>query len=272
MSYEFGIDSVSSSGEGGEETMVGATGSSAPPTGFKGYNKMDLEFKFWADATGIVPIPDGMKDQFEQGGKPSIRGHLDLLQNTVYGFNPEIHGPPYIKIIWGNIPPDTANDDKEKKTAIWKGTLKSCKVDLKLFSLSGEPVKAEITLSIDSEVAAEARPLGNSPDITHHIDVGYGDKMSMLCEQIYGRFDSKICSAVAEYNNLIDWDLKQGTQMVFPSIHLLNEKYLDNFEEVEIKHVHEETKYEQMVDLIGEKKAKQYFKLFPPIDESFGEA
>ena len=268
VEYSFGIkdpDGSSSDKDKAGSGLTGTPGSSGgPPAVFQGYNKIVLDFKFYADATGIVPIKEAMKEQFYIGDStPSIRKHLDLLQNTVYGFEPEIHGPPYLKLVWGNIFPDTSNDNKEKKTAVFKATLESCTVKIVLFSLKGEPVKAEINLKLKSEIAPEARPMGNSPDITHHIDINHGDKMTMHCEQIYGRYDSKICSAVAEYNNLIDWNLKPKAKMVFPSIHLLNQEYLDHYEEMEIKPVNEQSEYEQMVELIGEKKAKQHFKAFP---------
>mgnify|MGYP000085038503 CR=1 FL=1 len=267
VEYSFGIkDPDGPSGSDKKTTgLSGTPGSSGgPPAVFQGYNKIVLDFKFYADATGIVPIKEAMKKQFYiDDSTPSIRKHLDLLQNTVYGFEPEIHGPPYLKLVWGNIFPDTSNDNKEKKTAVFKATLESCTVKIVLFSLKGEPVKAEINLKLKSEIAPEARPMGNSPDITHHIDINHGDKMTMHCEQIYGRYDSKICSAVAEYNNLIDWNLKPKAKMVFPSIHLLNQEYLDHYEEMEIKPVNEESEYEQMVELIGEKKTKQHFKAFP---------
>jgi len=245
-------------------------GSSGPPVVFSGYNEMKLILVFHADATGIVPVKKGMEDQFYIGGAgtdkakvPSIRKHLVLLQNTVYGFDPEIHGPPYLKLVWGNIFPSTTNNNDETKPAIFKAILEKCDVHLALFSLQGEPVKAKITLTLKSIIAPDARPMGNSPDITHHIDINHGDKMTMHCLKIYGRYDSKICSAVAEYNNLIDWNLKPMSKMVFPSIHLLNQDYLDNYEEMEIKPVGEESEYQQMVELIGEKKAKQHFKAFP---------
>ncbi|BDS13992.1 CIS tube protein [Aureispira anguillae] len=267
LKYSFKIESVGGKDENSNNQQLGTAtpGASAPPSAFKGYSKMELEFKFYADATGIVPIDDKMKDQFLLPDKktPSIRGHLDLLQNTVYGYEPEIHGPPYLKMVWGNIFPDTGNSNGEKKPAVFKGTLNSCDVHLQLFSLKGEPVKAEITLKIESEIAPEARPLGKSPDLTHYIDITHGDKMTMYCERIYGRHDSKICSAVAEYNNMIDWDLKEGTKMIFPSIHMLNDKYLGDYEDIKVGHVHEESEYQQMEELIGTKKTKQYYKNFP---------
>ncbi|WMX14622.1 hypothetical protein [Aureispira sp. CCB-E] len=267
VEYSFGIeDPKGKSGKDNQGAGIGTPGSSGgPPAVFSGYQRIVMDFKFYADATGIVPVKDSIKEQFFLDDKktPSIRKHLDLLQNTVYGYEPEVHGPPYLKLVWGNIFPDTGNDNKEKKPAVFKGTLESCTVKIVLFSLKGEPVKAEINLKLKSEIAPEARPMGNSPDITHHVDISHGDKMTMHCERIYGRYDSKICSAVAEYNNLIDWDLKPESKMVFPSIHLLNQEYLDNYEDMEVRPLDEQSEYEQMVELIGEKRAKQHFKAFP---------
>ena len=267
VEYSFGVKDPSSGGGGGKvaSSLDSTPGSSGgPPAVFQGYNKMGLDFKFYADATGIVPIKKEMKSQFLKGETtPSIREHLVLLQNTVYGYEPEIHGPPYLKLVWGNIFPSTSNANDEKQPAVFKATLESCTVKIVLFSLLGEPVKAEINLKLKSELAPEARPLGKSPDITHLVDISHGDKMTMHCERIYGRYDSKICSAVAEYNGLIDWDLKAKAKMVFPSIHLLNQDYLDHYEEMEIKPVNDASEYEQMVELIGEKKTKQHYKAFP---------
>ena len=272
VEYSFGIKAPEGSTDSNNSTvdMASPGSSGGPPAVFAGYNKMVLDFKFHADATGIVPVETDMEEQFYIGGAgtnqakvPSIRKHLSLLQNTVYGFDPEIHGPPYLKLVWGNVFPSTTNDNNETKPAVFKATLESCTVKIVLFSLKGEPVKAEINLKLKSEIAPEARPMGNSPDITHHIDINHGDKMTMHCLQIYGRYDSKICSAVAEYNNLIDWNLKPMSKMVFPSIHLLNQDYLDHYEEMEIKPVNEESEYEQMVELIGTKKTKQHYKTFP---------
>jgi hypothetical protein len=224
---------------------------------------MTLDFKFWADATGIVPIKEEMKEQFEKGGKPSIRKHLNILQNTVYGYEKEIHGPPYLKLVWGEVFPNSTPNSGDSNPSIFKGTLHKCKVNIKLFSLSGEPVKAEINLSLKSQMAPETRPMGNSPDLTHVYEITHGEKMTSYCNEIYGRYDVKICSAVADYNNMIDWTLRGGMKIIFPSIHLLNEKYLNNLEEEPIKPMSEKTEEEIMRQLIGNKRADQYYKLYP---------
>lgn len=253
LKYDFGIEA-----NDGDS----ANGSSGTPSGFKGFVKMNLDFEFYADATGIVPIDDSMKDYFGSDDAPSIKGYLDLLQNILYGYDEEIHSPPYLSFTWGNIFPSTANDSADSKTPMFKGKLDKCSVEILLFSISGEPIKAKINITIQSEIDPAARPMGNSPDVTHFVDVGFSDKMTFHCNKIYGRFDSKICAAVAEYNDLVDWELQQGKKMVFPSIHLLNEKYLDKFEDVELKMIQEESEEELMMDLIGEKKSKQYYSMF----------
>lgn len=266
ISYTFKIDK--GGGEGGDSQISmteSAAGNSAAPPVFKGYTEMTLKFDIIADATGIVPVPEGMESLFGTDKAPSIRMYLERLQDVVYAYQKESHGPPYLSLEWGKVFPDAANSSS--KTAIYKGMLNSYTVDIELFSIKGEPIKAKISLEIDSLIDPAAKPLGNSPDLTHHIPITFGDKMTMHCNKIYGRYDAQICSAVAEYNNMIDWNLQSmaGKTLTFPSIHLLNEKYLDVFkgqEPKELKLFNKKSEYEQMVSLVGEKKAKQYFKTF----------
>lgn len=283
LEYNFGIEDVGRPGDD-PSLLAGSPGASAPPEGFKMYNKMDLDFTFQADATGILPIPDDIKDQFlldggggmtglsslvgaltggakGGGGTPSIRKHLNVLQNTIYGYEPEIHGPPYLKFVWGQVFPDTSNKKGEDNPAVFKGTLKDCTVEIKLFSLKGEPVKATMKLKVKSLIDPLQRPLGKSPDLTHVYNITHGEKMTTYCNEIYGRFDTKICSAVAEYNGKIDWELQAGERITFPSIHMLEKEYLHRYNDAPMKMVIDESEEEFMADLIGENRAKQYHKV-----------
>lgn len=269
LSYSFKIDNGGGGEDGATEGMTGnaAVGNSAAPPVFRGYFETTLEFKIYADATGIVPVPDDMKDNFGSDTAPTIKPYLDLLQNTVYSYQEGSHGPPYLKLIWGKVFPSSSTKLEETQPAVYKGQLESYDVKVTLFSIKGEPIKAEINLKIKSLIAPDAKPLGQSPDLTHHIPITFGDKMTMHCNKIYGRYDAKICAAVAEYNGMIDWNLQSmaGKTLTFPSIHLLNEKYLDAYKDVEpkeIKAFNKKSEYEQMVSLVGEKKAKQYLKTF----------
>lgn len=260
VKYNYGYKGVGEN-EKGEKNSMSNPGGSGPVDGFTAYQKMVMKFEFHADATGLLPMDD--PNDFLEGGKPTIRKHLNHLQNTVYGYDEEIHGPPYLKLVWGKVFPNSNTKDGDNNPAVYKAMLKNCDIEITLFSLKGEPIKAKITLELESQMAPEERPLGKSPDLTHYFDITQGDKMTTYCNNIYGRYDSKICSAVAEYNNMIDWKLKGGTKIIFPSIHMLEEKYLDDYEEVEIESISQESEEEQMRALIGEKRANQYYKTFP---------
>ncbi len=266
VKYEFGVrDAKKESDSDTSKGIQGATGMSAPPTGFDGYSETNMVFNFQADATGIIPIPDKIKGEFSKGGKPSIRPHLEKLQDVVYAYKAESHGPPYLSLTWGKVFP--ASNTGETSSAVFKATLEKCEVKILLFSLSGEPVRADITLTLKSLVAPDARPLGNSPDITHNVDIQYGAKMTTICKGIYGRYDSKICAAIADYNGLVNCDLQThaGKKLVFPSIHLLDDEYLEEWDKLEKDQKKAEkgkvkTHYERKVELIGQKRADQYFK------------
>jgi hypothetical protein len=279
MEYEFGYKSLNSSdkSKSSEDEMgTNAVGTPAPPPGFQGYKSIGMTFDFLADATGILPIPEDLKGEFEGeggglfGGKPpSIRKHLDRLKNVIYGENKEIHGPPFLSILWGKVMPDSKNGE-DAQGGVFKCTLDKCKIEVLLFSASGEPIKAKISITVNSLVSPDAWQTRNSPDVTHSIPVQYGDKMTVHCKEIYGRYDSNICAAIADYNGLVDWDLQEhvGKKLTFPSIHMLNELYLENWKDLEKQQkkeeaeAAEETHFERKVKLIGRNRAKQYFKTF----------
>lgn len=270
IKYAYGVREAKSEGGADAKLDIGtstATGAPSPPSAFEGYMDQEMTFDFYADATGLIPVGKAVGIEMGPGKTPSIREHLELLQDTVYSFQSETHGAPYLALEWGKVFPNS--NPSEAKGSIYKCTLVKCEIEVLLFSLAGEPVRAKISLSVKSLIAAKARPPMNSPDITHNIDIRYGDKMTTICKKIYGRYDSKICAAIATYNNLVDWDLSrvEGKQLVFPSIHLLNQDYLEEWDKLEKeqkveKAQHVVTHYEHMQALIGDKKATQYFKTF----------
>lgn len=250
------------SGNGQNTELSSGAGVSAPPEGFKSYAKINMDFTFYADATGILPIPDKIKDQFGDDNAPSIRKHLNVLQDTVYGYQEKIHGPPYLKLVWGKVFPDTSNKSGDSNPSIYKGTLSECKVTIDLFSLKGEPVKAKIVLTLNSAVDPNVRPLGASPDLTHYYDITHGEKMTNYCNDIYGRYDANICAAIAEYNGLVDWEMPAGRKMTFPSIHLLEDQYLHKYENAAVSSVLRLPRKERMERMVGKRRANQYFKTF----------
>ena len=149
IEYEYGYKGVGQK-EGESDNALAPVGGSAPVDGFTAYNKMEMQFKFHADATGLLPMDD--PNEFLEGKKPTIRKHLHKLQNTVYGYEEEIHGPPYLKLVWGKVFPNSGTTKGENNPAVYKAMLKDCKIKVNLFSLKGEPVKAEIVLTLISQI------------------------------------------------------------------------------------------------------------------------
>ncbi len=269
MKYVYAVKGMEDKDKGGatDKTLSASVGESGPPAAFKGYESMDMVFKFKADATGVLPIAKDMEGEFGGDKSPSIRVHLQKLQETVYAYQTDTHAPPFLKFVWGKIFPNTSNGPE--KTAVFKGKMKKCEITVKLFALDGEPIKADIVLTVESVIAADAKLIGNSPDVSHFIPINFGDKMTTICKNIYGRYDSKICAAVANYNGLINCDLQGqvGEKLTFPSIQILEESYIEDWDTIEEKKKKIslekiETHYEHMESLIGKKKAKQYFKTF----------
>lgn len=68
LDYSFGIDSGNDAAN-----ATNAEGVSAPPPVFSGYQKMMMNFSFFADATGIVPVNEDNKSLIEISGTPSIK-------------------------------------------------------------------------------------------------------------------------------------------------------------------------------------------------------
>lgn len=265
LSYDLGIEPEGTKGKGDNGAgITNGSGTSAKPEGFKSYSKINLKFVFYADATGILPIPKELDEAGYFGSKdaPSIRKYLNHLQDTVYGYQAKIHGPPYLKLVWGNIFPDTSNKSGKNNPAVYKGTLRNCNVDINLFSLKGEPVKAKITLDLNSAIDPNVRPLGASPDLTHYYDITHGEKMTNYCNDIYGRYDANICAAIAEYNGLVDWEMPAGRKITFPSIHLLEDQYLSKYENAAVSSVLHLPRKKRMERMVGKRRANQYFKTF----------
>jgi Contractile injection system tube protein len=157
-----------------------AQGESAPIRTFKGYEntKQDLELEVMIDATGVhTPAVPGINY-----GSPDISLYLEKLKETVYGYNKSGHSAPYLMLVWGAV---FASESTAKGTkGIYYCVLQELKITYHLFSAAGKPVRAVANLTLLPFVAPLKRPTGNSPDLTHLIEIKYGDNLPKLCENI----------------------------------------------------------------------------------------
>ncbi|MCP4438526.1 MAG: LysM peptidoglycan-binding domain-containing protein [Aureispira sp.] len=214
-----GTGSASTNQGQGSNGGGGAQGESSMPPTFSGYQEASMdELELIADATGIVPISDGLAS-FITTDPPSIVGYIEELKRITYDWVGDTHGPPYIKIMWGEIIPSEHNDSSAATSGVFKGVLESLEVDYELFSLKGIPVRAKIKLKLKAVIdpAARATTTNSSPDLTHFIDIKYGDNLSKICKDIYG--SPEFVTQIAKINNLPSiYALKPGMKLRFPPL------------------------------------------------------
>ena len=160
-----------------------------------GDDKLSLN-KLVVDGTGVVPLE----------GADNVDDYIKQLGETVYKYQGNLHRPPYVKIIWGNL--------------LFKGICTSFKVSYNLFKPDGTALRAFVDLEFKSSTdpqtkAQEANQ--QSPDLTHVRTVKAGDTLPLMTYRIYG--DSAYYLEVARVNNLNNLScLKAGDRIFFPPL------------------------------------------------------
>lgn len=154
---------------------------------------------FILDVTGAVPFTLSAL-------YGSMKEVIDHLENVVYNFDGEIHRTPIVLVEWGILS--------------YKAELKSMSVKYTLFAENGDPLRAEVTLSMQEYLTEEekaAREKKSSPDLTHFVEVKVGDTLPLMCNRIYK--DCSYYREVAEINGLHDFcHLTPGTFLYFPPL------------------------------------------------------
>lgn len=147
------------------------------------------------DGTGAVP-----------GTKVPVKTQVDNLRNAVYTYVGMKHETPIVQVVWGSL--------------LFYGRIESLKFDYTLFTPSGEPLRAKISLNFVeyTSAAEEVKVKSNkSPDLTHLVVVKAGDTLPLLCERIYR--DPLYHLEVARINGLtLPRQLEPGMSLRFPPL------------------------------------------------------
>jgi hypothetical protein len=170
------------------------------------------------DATGVyrVDAKEGKGLDKINFKEPNVQEYLTELKNIVYGYNEETHQPPYIQLTWGKIFADSKTG-LDGIAGVYKGVLSAMNIKYDLFSAAGFPVRAKVELTFLPVQDPRKRPGGNSPDLTHIIEVKPGDNLPKLCNKIYD--NSEYYHQVAEVNGLASaYAIKPGMKLVFPPL------------------------------------------------------
>jgi hypothetical protein len=185
-----------------------ASGTKAQQMKFEKVEPEDIEFDFLFDKTGALPGTFKATDDagIQQEGKDGVWPDIEQFKKVVYDYKGEIHQPPYLTIQWGEL--------------IFKCVLREMSINFKLFRPDGTPIRATIKAKFTSTVENELRVRAQkdkSPDITHSRIVKSGDKLPMMCYEVYG--EPGYYLQVAKANNLTNFrNLPAGLQIFFPPI------------------------------------------------------
>jgi hypothetical protein len=135
-----------------------------------------------------------------------IAEQIDAFKKLVFSYNGNIHSPNYLKLVWG--------------TMLFRCRLASLSINYTMFKPDGTPLRARAKASFigfTDEVELAKKANKSSPDLTHEVTVRTGDRLPLLCFEIYGT--SAPYLAVAEVNGLTDFRrLVPGTKLLFPPL------------------------------------------------------
>lgn len=154
---------------------------------------------FILDVTGAVPYT--LSALFG-----SLEDAIAQLENVIYTVVGTKHRPNYILIEWGALS--------------YKAQLKTMDVKYTLFAENGDPLRAEVTLTLQEYQTSEEKAAiqkKSSPDLTHLVEVKDGDTLPLMCNRVYN--DCSYYREVAEINELDDFrHLTPGTFLYFPPL------------------------------------------------------
>ena len=226
LSFDYGIKYGDRGGRSGSSdgSRIGQTaaGESCEVLGAPTYEFPDLQISTIVDATGVLPLPKGSAGSSNgdismvEGTEPTVAKYIEELKKLCYNYRDELHGPPYVKIHWGKVMPSSGNAENEVD-GVFRGRLTKLGIEYVLFGSNGNPVRAELNMTFSAAINPEARPTGNSPDLTHFVQIKYGDNLPALCKEIYG--STEFFLQIARINNLPSiYAIEPGMQLIFPPL------------------------------------------------------
>lgn len=167
---------------------------------FKAIQPQEINFTLVFDGTNLITTaPQSLK------GK-SVAEQIELFQKTTTQYDGSIHRPYFLELVWGNF--------------FFQGVLTKLSISYKLFKADGTPLRAEATANFKTSSTKEEillKAKNKSPDVTHIRTFMAGERLPLMCNEIYGGPNYYI--QVARYNQIDH--LRQipiGQKLVFPPL------------------------------------------------------
>lgn len=192
--------SISYVGMSKEDIEGGAVpqGTSAATPRFKNTGNEQVSFSLIIDGTGVVPP--------SKDNAGSISDKLKALSKVVYDYDGSSHEPNVVELVWGSFS--------------FHGRLTSMSTDYNLFMPTGDPLRANVSLSFTDYTSINEEALKankSSPDLTHSIEVKAGDTLPLLCHRVYK--NSAYYLEIARVNGITNFrNIRPGIRLLFPPL------------------------------------------------------
>jgi hypothetical protein len=162
--------------------------------------------------------PEELKIEFILDGTKTMEGYVDKYKsmdvsdqikefNDCVQYEGKIHRPRFLIVRWGS----------EVK---FPCVLSHMEISYSLFKPNGDPLRAKVSATFLKYETPEAIIAANrisSPDLTHQRVSAEGDRLDLICHDIYD--DPQYFMQIARVNDLTSIrNLKPGIALVFPPV------------------------------------------------------
>ena len=154
-------------------------------------------------STGISPLDDAVAD----AGK-NLNDRINELLTLVQKYSGDLHQSHFLKVTWGN------------HINGFECFLESVDISYTLFARSGDPLRAEVHLSLIEDKSAKKRKAEeatSSPDLTRFLAVKSSDTLPQLAKNIYG--DAAYYIQLAQVNGYDNFrKIREGSTIQIPPL------------------------------------------------------
>lgn len=167
-----------------------------------------------AAAAGVavlgIPLSSGVRplDNAVAGAGKDLNARLTELLNLIQKYNGDLHQSHYLKVTWGS------------RIDGFECFLESVDITYTLFARNGDPLRAEVRLSLVEDKSAKKRKAEegtSSPDLTRFLTVKSSDTLPQLAKNIYG--DPTYYLHLARVNGYDNFrKLRQGSTIQIPRL------------------------------------------------------
>lgn len=201
VDFQFNPTSIKVSKQANFQAQQNQTAATSPAQQFNGAGAMTLSLTLLLDSVGN-PSPDVAT---------SVNQLLTWTQPTTDSIANKSPSPPQLVFTWGGL--------RIGPNGLFVGHLTSANVTYTLFTSDGEPVRAEVDLSLQdgASTPAPTNPSSGGLQTRRHHRVVLGETLHSIAFAEYG--DASLWRGIATSNSIDDpLRIRSGTDLLLPEL------------------------------------------------------